>query len=1164
MAAMTGADDLLADRAVALVARWLVDAGGDETHDERALSARLRGVLADPAGARFAMAFCDRVIRPDDDRVAAGQLRSVVQGGPSARFLSGLDRALLRAGARLGPVAPGLVMPLARRRLRALVGHLVVDAEPRRLGRHLARRRAEGFDLNVNLLGEAVLGEAEAVRRRDAVVDLLRRHDVDHVSVKVSAVASQLNLWAAEETTARIVDRLRPVFSAALAQRPPVLVNLDMEEYRDLHLTVDAFRSLLDAPGFDRLAAGIALQAYLPDSFEVLRDLTAWAEDRHRRNGTPIKVRLVKGANLAMERVDAAIHGWPQAPYATKAEVDANYKRLLDWVTGPERSDGVRIGVGSHNLFDVAWAHLLAQERGVAHRVEFEMLQGMAPAQARVVGNATGGVLLYTPIVSRRDFDVAISYLFRRLEENASDQNFLRHVFALRPGSLEFEDQAGRFRRAVAHRWDVASGPRRTQDRTAAPRCGEGGSDNEPDTDPAVTRSARLAAVSAGGFDGFDNEPDTDPALAANRRWARQVLDRPLRGPAAPLVDDAAEVDRVVARAVAAQREWAAVPAPERRRVLRAVADELAARRGHLVAVMAHEAAKTVAEADPEVSEAVDFARWYAERALELDAIGGARFEPLGVVAVTPPWNFPVAIPAGGALAALAAGNAAVLKPAPETPACAEAVAEAAWAAGVDPGLLALLRVPDSAAGRRLVTHPDVAGVVLTGAWETAQRFRSWRPDLRLFAETSGKNAMIVTPAADMDLAVADLVRSAFGHAGQKCSAASLAIGVGGVFERDRFRRQVVDATRSLVVGPATELATTMGPLIAPPGDKLTAGLTRLGEGERWLLEPRLLPGEGRLWTPGIREGVRPGSAFHTTEYFGPVLGLMAAADLDQAIEWANATPYGLTGGIHSLDPAEVERWLERIEVGNAYVNRHTTGAVVRRQPFGGWKRSVVGPGAKAGGPNYLLQLGRWSPADPLEPAGVVLSGTVAGLLGRLAGEVTGEDAAWLRAAAADDERWWRREYGAEHDPTGLACEANVLRYRARPEVLVRATAGATPRDLARVALAAVRAGTPVAVSVAAASGVARALGATVEPDDAFTCRVAGAGGGRVRVVGTVPAGLWAAAATAGVDLIDAPATPSGRLEVFWFLREQAVSRTLHRFGHLVGGDDPATIGRSR
>ena len=1079
------AADRLVEDAVALATRWINLAAADETRGERALGDRLARLVADPDGVAFTMRFVDRVARHRDDRAAARELACLVAAGELPGFLGPFDRLALRIGARLAPLLPSLVIPLARRRMRGMVGHLVVDAEPEKRRAHHAERRSEGFALNVNLLGEAVLGDREAERRFEETLRLIEDPEVDYVSIKVSAIASQINLWAFDHTLGRIKDRLRVLYRRASDTSPSTFVNLDMEEYRDLELTIRAFTELLDESDLSGLEAGIVLQAYLPDSFDALRRLTEWAQLRRATGGAEIKVRLVKGANLAMERVEAEVHGWAQAPYTTKAEVDANYKRCVDWALRPGHADAVRIGLASHNLFDVAWTHLLAEQRGVADRIEFEMLQGMAPAQARSVRDASDGLLLYTPIVGRADFDVAISYLFRRLEENAAPENFLHHLFTLRPGTPEFAEQADRFRESVTMRWAVGTAPRRGAELVEVPEIG------------------------------FANQPDTDPSMASTRTWLASLSDRRPAPTATSATTSVAEIDATVAGVRAAQVAWSARPASERRQVLRRVADELMARHDDLLVTMAHEAGKTLPEADPEVSEAVDFARWYAERCLELERVAAAEFTPLGVVAVVPPWNFPVAIPCGGVVAALAAGNGVVFKPASRTRRCAEIVAEACWAAGVPTDLLRFVHTADADVKRRLVTTAD--GVILTGGVETADLFRSWRPDLRLFAETSGKNALVVTPSADLDLAAADLVRSAFCHQGQKCSAASLGILVDSVANDERFLRQVVDAAASLVVGPATDPATTFGPLIGPATGKLADALTTLAPGEHWLLEPRRLDDEGRCWTPGIKAGVASGSAFHHIECFGPVLGLMAAPDLDTAIDLQNAVDYGLTGGIHTLDPAQVDHWLERVEVGNAYVNRPITGAIVRRQPFGGWKRSSIGPGAKAGGYDYLLQLGTWRPI---------------GVAADLAGHVS------------DDDRWWAEHYGVGHDPSGLSCEANVLRYRPHPDVIVRIGDGATDAEVARVLAAARRCGIKPRVSRMAD-----------EDDAAFAASLSDHRFGRIRVVGTLADDVRRAAIAAEVDLVDEAVTASGRLELRWYLREQAISRTLHRFGNLVGAE---------
>ena len=376
-----------------------------------------------------------------------------------------------------------------------------------------------------------------------------------------------------------------------------------------------------------------------------------------------------------------------------------------------------------------------------------------------------------------------------------------------------------------------------------------------------------------------------------------------------------------------------------------------------------------------------------------------------------------------------------------------------------------------------------------------------------------------MTPSADVDLAVADVVRSAFGHAGQKCSAASLLILVGSAGYSARLRRQLADAVASLRVGPATDPATDMGPLIEPATGKLLRALTTLDPGEGWLVRPRRLDDAGRLWTPGVKHGVAPGSFFHLTECFGPVLGVLRARTLDEAIDLQNAVPFGLTGGLHSLDAGEIEHWLERVEVGNAYVNRHITGAVVRRQPFGGWKASAVGPGAKAGGPDYVAQLGTWR--DDGVPA---------------------EPGAWLMWACRDDARVWHEVLSRPQDPSGLVVEANVLRYRPVPHLTVRAGADAPEHHVARVRHAATTVGVPVTLSRA-----------TEESDEAFAARVdTGEVTGRVRVVGHAP-GLRAAARrrVGEVTILDGPVLASGRRELLTVLREQSVSRTLHRFGHI-------------
>ncbi|WP_277959118.1 bifunctional proline dehydrogenase/L-glutamate gamma-semialdehyde dehydrogenase [Frigoribacterium faeni] len=1133
--------------AVALARRWAHEASGAPSTGSAHLLAQ---VLKDESGLAFTIGFVDRVVRPEDLGVAARNLSTLAKQAPA--FLPWHMRSAVRLGGVMAPVLPGVVVPIARRVLRGMVGHLIADARPAKLGAAIANIKRDRTRLNLNLLGEAVLGDAEAEHRLAGTRALLARDDVDYVSIKVSSIVSQLSMWAFDETVERVVEKLTPLYELAARSPKPKFINLDMEEYRDLDLTIAVFTRLLDQPQLKGLEAGIVLQTYLPDALGALQHLTAWATERVDAGGAAIKVRIVKGANLAMETVDATVHEWPLATYGTKQDSDTNYKRVLTWAFTPGRTRAVRVGVAGHNLFDIAFAHLLAEARGVSDRVEFEMLLGMAEGQAELVKADVGGLLLYTPVVHPREFDVAISYLIRRLEENASSENFMSAVFELASNEAMFEREKGRFLASLAEVDGDTPARHRVQSRLDAAQA--------------------LQPRAAGS--GFDNEPDTDPALADNRAWGREIAARSADSRLgvelieSARVTDEATLDAIVAEAVAASAAWSDRGGADRAAILREAAATLSARRADLMEVAASETGKTVAEGDVEVSEAIDFANWYAHLAEELDRVDGATFVPERLTLVTPPWNFPLAIPAGSTLAALAAGSSVVVKPAGQAKRSGAVMVQALWDAGVPREVLKLVDVDEGDLGRHLVSHPSVDRVILTGAFETAALFTSWRNDLPLLAETSGKNAIIVTPSADLDLAASDVIKSAFGHAGQKCSAASLVILVGSVTTSERFRRQLVDAASTMRVGLPSDPTTQMGPIVEPAHGKLERALTTLGAGETWLVEPKRLDDTGRLWSPGVRAGVAAGSEFHLTEYFGPVLGVMTAKTLDEAIELQNATDYGLTAGLHTLDPAELSTWLDRVEAGNLYVNRGITGAIVRRQPFGGWKKSSVGAGAKAGGPNYLVHLGSWQPttltqSQEARPGREALAALEAAspLLGA-SGASAPDD---LRAAAASDEHFWATEFGVARDVSDLGLERDLLRYRPLP-VTIRAADGAAPADVVRVLLAGLRSGAPLTVSssVELPGALVRALGLAasdvVHEDDATwhdRVRAGRLSTERVRLVTGAGDATRASSALAdalggdpAVAVFAAPVTPTGRLELLPFLREQAVAITAHRFGN--------------
>lgn len=1215
----------LVERATKLAAELQTIAAELQTSAERRQQAELDRMLQNPADKATLTQLTDQAFRSSNAARVADQFTHIldVQGIP--RFFSPLDRALLRGFRTFGGWLPGVAVPLVKEQMRHETANVVLPAERDVLVEHLTARRREGVRMNVNFLGEALLGEDEARARLNRYLAALALPEVEVLSVKISTIYSQISPLAWEHTLDVLCERLERlyreaghlVFLRGDDVESPKMVYLDMEEYRDLQLTAEAFMRTLDRPGLERVAAGIALQAYIPDSYLVLQRLLEWARRRAEAGGSPITIRIVKGANMEFERVEASLRGWPQAPYSTKRETDANYKRMLHKALSPENIGAVRVGIASHNLFDLAYGLVLAESRQAMDRVQFEMLEGMANHQRRAMQSRANNLLLYAPACHKEEFVSAIGYLIRRLDENTGPDNFLRHAFRVRVGSDAWARLEQAFRDAFGD--EPSELPRRRQNRLAEQRA----------SDAALTR-----AVAAP----FRNEPDTDFALVANVDWAKQLLadweprhstqateiplviggvehfeQRPIRethDPSRPdfvvaryreaTVDDAAQAVECARRDAAGWRDRS--PA-ERSATLANVARDLRRARGDLIGAALACGGKTIGESDPEVSEAIDFVEYYARSAAEW--YGRASAVPAGVVAVVPPWNFPIAIPCGGMAAALAAGNTVILKPASDTVLAAWELCQCFWRGGVPRETLQFFPAAGRGAARQLIQHPNVDAVILTGGTATALQMLQERPDLALYAETGGKNATIVTALADREQAIKHVVHSAFSHAGQKCSATSLLLLEAEVYDDPSFQRMLRDAVESLPVGSAWNRATRMGPLIRPPSGDLETALLTLEADESWLVLPERREGNPHLWSPGVKWGVRPESSTHLVEFFGPLLGVMRFERLDEAIQLVNQTGYGLTSGLQSLDDREQAQWLAGIRAGNLYINKPTVGAIVLRQPFGGFGKSSFGPAMKAGGPNYVAQFMRFgqqvAEARPAPARGVERSATqgsdtsgssvikpaahdadsedalvnadLASLdaaLGRerraLASMVSDAQFDRTRAALRSFDAAWREEFSQVHDPVRLLGEDNLRRYLPCGEVHVRVHAEDDWFDVVGRAAAARATGARVIVSsppdlahpaVLALDRLTDDWAAGIEfheeTDADLVEQLETQCVERLRYAAPNRASAMVrhAAAQAAVPLVDRSVSEIGRLELLWYLREQNISFAYHRYGNL-------------
>ncbi|MBC8282483.1 MAG: bifunctional proline dehydrogenase/L-glutamate gamma-semialdehyde dehydrogenase, partial [Nitrospinae bacterium] len=923
------------------------------------------------------MTLTDQVFRLSRDTSILQKFIKILQEHGVPEFFGIWDHTLLRLLKIFGPFVPGFLSPpivwSILKVMRYKTRNVILNGELESLKQYFQNCQNENIKVNINRLGDMVLGEKEAEKHIEDYVNSLLNPNVSCVSVKISTLYSQTDNVAHDHTVTIVTEKLEKILKIARDEEKkssiPKLVYLDMEEYKDLTLTIDVFKKILRNPEAHQFSLGIALQAYIPDSFFYQQEITQLAKVRLSQGGVPVRIRIVKGANMEMEKCIASQNDWTQAPYSTKLETDANFKRMVSFAFKKDNLEAVKIGIGSHNIFDIAYAKTLQRIRNLDPlSFEFEMLEGVANPTRRSVQKLLGPVLIYAPIADNDEFLNAIAYLVRRLMENTDKENFLSHSFNLTVDSPAWNDEKSKFLVALEHVSNLEfPSPRHRQNRE--------------------TRTQHIPCNYL-HIDDFIPDSPTNFSLPENQTWLRNKILSiqreeetliPLEiGGKKSLGErkllpcrDLSESGKLIAQFAAANPEdinnalrfisefepnqWDLNP-DFRENILQKVALELEVHRASLISCALKTIAKGIADLDAEVAEAIDFARYYPSAVHYFkENFPNIQFEERGNLLVVSPWNFPIAIPTGGIVAALATWNRVVIKPSPYSLLATWEVVKLFWKAGVPASALQFIPCEDKDAPL-LTQSPIIDQVIFTGSALTADKILSDRPRLDFSGETSGKNIFIITDSADKELAIKQLVESAFGYNGQKCSAASIAILSQEVYDDTKFQRQLKDAVESLPVGSLkSQPQNKITPLITQPKEELLRALTQLEPQEQWLVKPEKHSLDN-LWSPAVKWNVQPGSFTHLTEFFGPVLGVMKAKDLKQACALANQTEYGLTAGLQSLDTNEIQYFLETVQAGNLYVNSKTTGAIVGRQPFGGIKNSRRGAGGKAGGINYILQ----------------------------------------------------------------------------------------------------------------------------------------------------------------------------------------------------------------
>lgn len=1113
------------------------------TDEERKEQHKYAVMVQRPQDKKFLVKMLDESSQIRDSKKLAARIKTLIDQYGVPEFFNNRDAFLFKMYQSFGHHFDFIAIPIIKKRLRSDTSKVILNEARPKLTEHLATRNKQKIGQNVNLLGEVVLGNGEADHRYHHYLEALEAPDINYISVKISGIYAQTHALNYEESFPELVRRMSALYKKAIdfpyideqGNKHNKFVNLDMEEYKDSHFTLRLFKEVLSKPEFKNFTAGIVIQAYLPDAKEFQEDLLKFAKERVAAGGAPLKMRLVKGCNLEMETVVSSLRGWPNPIRTSKTEVDSNYLHILETALKPENAKALHVGVASHNLFTIAYAYLLSQKLGSTDYMTFEMLEGMADHVWRAQAQLGNHVILYAPVVKDEHFLNAVSYLVRRMDENTAPDNFLTHSFNLKPGTEAWDFLEKQFEEAYNMMDQLEHAATRTQNRLAE-------------------------YIPLAPADELENEADTDFDLPINQEWVRRIVAKwkksstdtpeiiPLQIGDETLVtekrhkymdrcqDDEvcvcemsqADSDQVKLILDIADKDpagWRKTTIEERHKLMYDASNNLAKMRGDLIGCMCAVTGKTIVEGDVEVSEAVDYARFYTTTMRKFTKIANIEIKAKGAILVISPWNFPCAIPVGGIVAALAGGNTVILKPATVAAPVAWLFAKAFWDAGVPKEALQVI-ITDRPALKVLTTDPAIQHIVLTGGTETAQNIANANPATPLSAETGGKNAIILTASGDRDHAIMNIVHSAFGNAGQKCSACSLLLVERSVYEDKDFQSKMKDAATSLKVGSVWNVGNVVGPMITNKNDKLLQAMT-LEKGESWLVAPKFLDKHKYILAPTIKWDVKPGNFSFDTELFGPMLSVACIENLKEGVDLVNGLDYGLTSGLQSLDESEQKYWKDNIMAGNLYINRSITGAIVNRQPFGGMKLSAFGGGVKAGGPNYCACFVNITDKPDSK---------------------TDYISSYAKA--------YSEEFAHARDINKLYGEQNAFRYLPLKNMALRLFKGDSSEHAKMIALAAKTCGTPLTISFDVDDDRTADLantGAVLKKEslDAFITSMQNYE--RIRTCGSdIPMEVYKAAAKINKYIATAPPVKEGRVELIHYIKEQSITFEYHRYGSIT------------
>lgn len=871
-------------------------------------------------------------------------------------------------GVGMGALAPGLLAKSVRKNVSQMARMFIVGESPDDSMKVLTKARKQSIGFTADLLGEACLSEKEALEYQSRYLELIKylsdnAHKWDHnalldtnhlgeiptvnVSVKLSSLYSQIKITAWDESKQILKERLRPIFQ--FAKERNVFINLDLEQYELKDITFSVFKELIMEPEFkDYPHWGVVVQAYLRDSYAELEDLIAFAKQRT----TPFTIRLVKGAYWDYETIDSEQKRWNYPVYTNKKESDANYERCAELLL--KNYEHIWVALGSHNIRSLAACISIANKLEVPKNAyEIQMLYGMADSFKAALVEMEFRLREYAPI---GELIPGMAYLVRRLLENTSNESFLKSKFA---DHLEMEELL----KDPSENLNTSPDFPPTEDRFY----------NEALLDFGIEQNRQKMHLALAASEKQHTGPyplviDGKNITTERKLESINPSDKSVIGEV--YLATQVEAEAALKGAKSAQKAWGKTPVEERAALLDKLADRILERRFELNALEVREVGKTWIEADGDITEAIDFCRYYAREMRSLSKpkrvgkvpgeVSMYSYKARGVSLVIAPWNFPLAILCGLVTSSLVTGNSVIMKPAEQSSITAALLMEMIKEVGFPESVVQFLPGYGEEVGEYLVNHADVATISFTGSKAVGlgivQKASNTLPGQehvkKCVIEMGGKNAIIIDNDADLDVALQGVAYSAFAFAGQKCSACSRVIVVGDIY--DRFVERLKEVCGSLNMANSANPKAFAGPVIDEESyNRLTNFIAETKEKNEVLFESKV-PENGYYVPFTIFKNVKGDDPIAQTELFGPVVAIIKAENIEEAVEIGNSTEYALTGGLYSRSPANIEFVRNSFDVGNLYINRSCTGALVDRHPFGGYKMSGVG--SKAGGPDYLLQ----------------------------------------------------------------------------------------------------------------------------------------------------------------------------------------------------------------